>query len=342
MEVPLFFETSLILILLVVSGVFSGSETALFSLTLLKRERIRKRSETAAGFIEFLLTRPNRLITTILIGNDLVNIAASVLSASLFVSLYGGSGRWIAIAVMTPLTLIFAEVIPKTLFMAHNERIAPVVAGPLTVFQKFIAPVRWAFEKISNALIARAGLKRSDRSTALMEDDFLDMVDDSHLKGQLKASEKELIHNVFEFSDVRVVDVMTPFDRMVVLSDDIKAQEILSLVNETRHARIPVYSKNRRHIAGILYVKDLLKVDFKRTNPQARILPQLIRRPYFIPETKKADELFNILKQKRIHMAICLNDRQEVSGLVTMEDLLEELFGEIYDEYDEVPGEHTA
>ncbi|MEA3416797.1 MAG: hemolysin family protein [Thermodesulfobacteriota bacterium] len=334
MEFTIIIKICIIFFLLIFSGFFSGSETALFSLSLMQRERIRRSKNKKAAVIDRLLMHPKQLIITILMGNDLVNIAASVVATYLFISILGEHGKWAAIVILTPLTLLFAEVIPKTFSVAHNERVAPFVSGPLYLFSKLITPLRWIFNESANLIIKFSGFEKQKPPSAIMEDDFRDMVDLSHRGGELKKMEKELIHNVFEFSDTHLFEAMTPVEKMFCLTEDMDIDTILKHIKKTPFSRIPVCKETADKITGILYVKDLLKVKSKKISGQTKLLPKICRKPFFIPETKMVDELFYILKQKHTHIAICLNDQGMVSGLVTMEDLLEELFGEIYDEHD--------
>ena len=336
MEVNLFFKAALIIFLLIFSGFFSGSETALFSLSLLQRERLRKSGNKRAALIDKLLLRPRRLIVTILMGNDMVNIAASVIATYLFVSLFGEHGKWVAIAAMLPLTLIFAEVIPKTLGVTHNERIAPLISAPLNTFAKLISPLRWIFIKLTDCFIKLLGIEKHKPSPTIMEDDFRDMVDLSYKDGELKIVERDLIHNVFEFSDTHVFEVMTPKENIFCLPYDMDAESIVKSVKQNHYSRIPVFKGNINNIIGILYAKALLKVVTKKYKGKAKLLPGICRTPYFIKENMKIDEVFYSMQQQRTHIAICLNEQGKVSGLVTLEDLLEELFGEIYDENDPV------
>lgn len=333
MELTIIIKISMIFFLLLISGFFSGSETALFSLSLMQRERIRRSKHKRAALIDKLLMHPKQLIITILMGNDFVNIASSVAATYLFVSIVGEHGKWVAIAIMTPLTLLFAEVIPKTFSAAHNERVAPFVSKPLDLFGKLISPLRLVLNYVASFIIKLSGAEKQKASPAIMEDDFRDMVDLSHKEGELKKMEKELINNVFEFSDTHVFEVMTPLEKMFCLTEDMDMDTILKHIKAVRFFRIPVRKENTDKITGILYVKDLLKIKIKKTDGKTKLLPKICRKPFFIPETKKVDELFYILKQKHTHIAICLNKQGMVSGLVTMEDLLEELFGEIHDEH---------
>lgn len=322
----------LILFLVCLSGFFSGTEAAMFSLSRLQRERLKRKDREGARLIETLLHSPRNLIITILVGNDLINITSSVIATFLFVDLFQESGKWIALAVMTPLTLIFAEVVPKTLAVARNEQFAVLASRPLYNFQRAVSPLRWAFDRAGAGILRLLRIDKRAPIPGLMEDEFLTMVDESHKSGALHRDERELIHNVFEFSDTRVHAVMTPLSEIFELPVDLPVHEVIRKIKENPHSRIPVYRGQPENIVGVLYAKDLLRIDLRRS--QSRILPQIARKPFFVFESRLIGDLFQLLKQKRIHLAICMNSQGTVTGLVTMEDLLEELFGEIYDEHD--------
>ena len=325
---------SIILLLLIFSGFFSGSETALFSLSSIQRERIKRTGHKKSLLINKLLSRPRKLIVTILIGNDMVNIAASVIAASLFVSFNKDHGEWIALAVMTPVTLIFAEVIPKTLGLTYNERIAPFISAPLYYFSKLIFPLKFILYNISILLSKLVGFEKRHISTAIMEDEFRALVDQSHESGEINRAERDLIHNVFEFSDTQAFEIMTPLNEIFSLSEDMTIDRAVKSVQQSRFLRIPVYRNRFDNIVGILYTKDLLKMNPGKYNENEKIIQKIYRTPFFVDENIKTDDLFHILKKKRIHIAICINKQGKVTGLLTMDDLLGELFGEIHDEYD--------
>jgi len=330
----LLLNISIILLLLIFSGFFSGSETALFSLSSIQRERIKRTGHKKSLLINKLLSRPRKLIVTILIGNDMVNIAASVIAASLFVSFNKDHGEWITLAVMTPVTLIFAEVIPKTLGLTYNERIAPFISLPLYFFSKLIFPLRFILYNISILLSKIAGFEKRHISTAIMEDEFRALVDQSHESGEINRAERDLIHNVFEFSDTQAFEIMTPLNEIFSLSEDMTIDRAVKSVQQSRFLRIPVYRNRFDNIVGILYTKDLLKMNPGKFNENEKIIQKIYRTPFFVDENIKTDDLFHILKKKRIHIAICINKQGKVTGLLTMDDLLGELFGEIHDEYD--------
>ncbi len=325
---------AILLILLIFSGFFSGSETALFSLSPIQRERIKRKNINKSLLINRLLSRPRKLIVTILIGNDMVNIAASVIAASLFVSFYENYGEWIAMAVMTPVTLIFAEVVPKTLAITYNEKVASAICGPLHLFSKIIFPIQFVLYNISITLAKIAGFEKHHIPAIIMEDEFRALVDQSHESGEINRAERDLIHNVFEFSDTHAFEIMTPLDEIFSMSEDMTIERAVKEVQESRFLRIPVYRESFDNIVGILYTKDLLKINSAKSVGAGNTIQKIYRKPFFVNEKIKTDDLFHILKKKRIHIAICINKQGKVTGLLTMDDLLGELFGEIHDEYD--------
>ncbi|MDQ1329773.1 MAG: HlyC/CorC family transporter [Thermodesulfobacteriota bacterium] len=325
---------SIILLLLIFSGFFSGSETALFSLSSIQRERFKRAGNRKSLLINKLLSRPRKLIITILIGNDMVNIAASVIATSLFVSYSKDQGQWIAMAVMTPMTLIFAEVIPKTLALTYNERIAPFVSTPLYFFSQLILPIRFVFYNISLLISKISGFEKRNVTSIIMEDEFRALVDESHESGEINRAERDLIHNIFEFSDTHAFEIMTPLNEIFSLSEDMTIEKAVKEVHQSRFLRIPVYRDSIDNIVGILYTKDLLKIDITKYSKEVNTIRKICRKPFFVNENIKTDDLFHILKRKRIHIAICVNKQGKITGLLTMDDLLGELFGEIHDEYD--------
>ncbi|MBU1169664.1 MAG: hemolysin family protein [Proteobacteria bacterium] len=323
-----------IVFLLLISGFFSGSEASLFSLNLVQKERLKSQSPKTASLIDMLINHPKQLIITILVGNDMINIAASVIATGLFVSRFQDMGQWVTIAVMTPVTLIFAEIIPKTIAVVHNEKLAPIVTGPLNAFYRFIFPLRWLFEITADSLIRLFGVYKKEKEPVIMEDDFRDMVDLSHKDGEILGLERDFIHNVFEFSDTRVNSVMTPIKKIESIPENLEFKEIIKRVKKNPHSRIPVYSGEKTNITGFLYVKDLLKIKRNQKDTNS-VISELIRPPLFILDSRMVDDIFYFLKEKRTHIALCHDANGDISGLITMEDLLEELFGEIYDENDQ-------
>ena len=339
-------KISFLFVLLLCSGFFSSSETSIFSLGRLERYRIREEKETLISrCLQQLVEQPRRLIVTILIGNELVNITISALSASLVDNVFF---TWtplvstdpvllktvIATAVCFPLLLVFGEITPKTIALYNPRKSARFAAVPLRMFYSLIAPVRWVLSSLSNGIVRLFFGESPMVDAPITEEEFRNLVDQSNEDGVLREAEREVIHNIFDFGETRVSEVMTPRTDMFCHQADQSLEEILKVIEEQHYSRIPVYEEDKDDITGILYCKDLLGLT---ANPEKRRdwdLRALLRKPYFIPQTKQASDLFREFRHNRIHLAIVVDEYGGVAGLVTMEDLLEELFGEILDDYD--------
>ncbi len=339
-------KISFLFVLLLCSGFFSSSETSIFSLGRFERYRIREEKKTLISrCLQQLVERPRRLIITILIGNELVNITISSLSASLVDS---ALLNWaplassdpvllktvFATAVCFPLLLIFGEITPKTMALYNPRRFARFAAIPLRLFYSLIAPVRWVLATLANSIVRLFVGEFPAVEAPITEEEFRNLVDQSNEEGVLWEAEREFIHNIFDFGETRVSEVMTPRTDMFCLQADQSLEEILKVIEEQHYSRIPVYEEDKDDITGILYCKDLLGLTIDPEKPGDRSLRALLRKPYFIPQTKKASELFREFRFNRIHLAIVVDEYGGVAGLVTMEDLLEEIFGEILDDYD--------
>ncbi len=322
----------LLAFLLILSGFFSSSETSLFSLTSLHLHKMRTERSQFLSYVQRLLKFPRRLLITILVGNESVNVAISVISAAIFIYFMGKEGKWLAIAVATPLLLIFGEAIPKTLAIINPIGFSSYVSPPLTVFSGIVHPIVWVLEKISGFFVNLFRVRDSKRGDVLMEDEFRTLVDAGHEEGALEEPQRDLINRVFELRDTSISYVMTPRVDMFCLpiSMDIKSMEMKII--GARHSRIPVYGDNSDDILGILYVKDLMSMIARKEI--AVSIEALLRKPYFVPLEKTADSLLRDFQARKIHMAIVVDEYGGVAGVVTMEDILENLFGDIYDEYD--------
>jgi len=336
MELDVVLKLLLFFALLLMSGFFAGSETALFSLGPIHLMKLEEEGHPRAHLVRTLLEQPRRLIATIFIGNELVNIAASALMASTTHSLLGGR-PWIVTAVSTvisvALILFIGEITPKNLAVRMVERWSCIAARPLSLLAVLMAPVRWSIEKIADAVVHLLGRKvpSTHGTGAVGEDEFLTMVDAVKDGGDIDEKEQTLIHKVFEFGDRKVTEVMTPANKVLALSFHLSLGRVLAEVRNSIFSRIPVYHENRNRIVGVLYAKDLIQVAFKvgRSTPR---LQDLLHPGYFIPKTTKCEQLFREFRRRRTHLAFVVDEYGHFIGLVTMEDLLEELFGEIRDE----------
>ena len=350
MSAILITKSAVLLLLILFSAFFSGSETSFFSLGRIERYRLRNGNESLTQrWVHQLVQRPRRLLVSILVGNECINITASAITASLTNDVFA---RWLpqsaadgfflktlaATAVIFPLILIFGEITPKTLALRNPQRFARFVVVPLRLFVRLITPVRWVLHGLAIRMAHLTLGSVPSGESPITEKEFRTLVDMSKEEGELWESEHQFIHNIFEFGETRVSEVMTPRTDMVCLRLGQSLQETLQAIEDHHFSRIPAYEKDKDDIVGVLYSKDLLQEGLDPALQETWNLRSILRKPYFIPQTKKANDLFREFRVNRIHMAIVVDEYGGVAGLVTMEDLLEDLFGEILDEYDpEVP-----
>jgi len=313
---------------------FTSSEAALFSLGRLGLQKLKEESHPRHTLIERLLSRPRQLMISILIGNETVNVAISSLTSALFIGLWGDTAKWLAIPVVVFLVLPFGEVIPKTMAIRHPEKVAPLVAYLVERFVVLFGPLHWVVRKFLDMTWKLARVSPETSSIPLTEEDFKNLVETSHREGALEEAEKHFIHRVFEFGDQTVRNIMTPRASVFALPLSTNLGDAIEALREHRFSRVPVYRKNPEEIVGVLYAKDLLRTRGRRKGPEGEGLRAFIRKPHFVPLSKKLDDLFKDFQQQRIHLAVVVDEYGSMAGIVTLEDLLEELFGEIYDELD--------
>lgn len=333
MESSLFIRFILLVGLLFLSGFFSGSETAFFSINKHQTKKFETSNKLSYQSAYRLLKNPRGLIITLLIGNELVNVAISVIVTSIMV--FHGN-VYFAVFTSATLLLVFGEVIPKTIGVIYPERFSLTSAIPLRLFYKLVKPVRRGLAAFVDFVGGLIGFQSKELGYAITEDEFKTLVNMGHDEGILEVEEKELIHKVFEFGDTKVSEVMTPRTDIFSLSIEEELEELFPKIKETLFSRVPVYQDNLDTVIGILYIKDLLSIFRKGVNKTGGFkLKKFLHFPYFVPETKKVSELLKEFQANKIHMAIVMDEYGGVSGLATMEDLLEELVGEITDEFDE-------
>jgi len=316
-------------VLLGFSAFFSSSETSLFSLSTLQLEQMRRDDNPHIDLIERLLSEPRRLIVTILIGNEFVNVAASVISAALIIELLGAESKFLNLLVMVPILLLVGEITPKTLAIRNNVAFATWQSRPISVFAALIKPLRLIIRALAEWIITRIVGKERTRGNIITEDMVRALAHEAVGEGALDRSEAQYIEQIFEFGDKTVGQLMTSRSNVFFLPVDMPLDEILSEVRRTRHTKIPVYRDHRDQIVGVLYPRDLLGVDFENAPADPDFLLRLLRQPYFVPESKSAGDLFRTFCTRHLSLAIAVDEFGGITGLITMEDLLECIFGEI-------------
>ncbi|WP_321370085.1 CNNM domain-containing protein [uncultured Desulfuromusa sp.] len=319
-----------LLLLLVLSGFFSGSETALLSLDKLRVLFLQQRQYRNADKLAKLLDNPDRLLSGILVGNNLVNIAASVIATGLFVSYFGEQGEWLTVLVLTPVVLIFSEVCPKTYAAQYPEKMSFLVLNPIRFVVWVLAPVIFVVSSISRMMTSLIRKKNAE-SFSVSEDEIRAMIEVGEESGVVAAEQREMLHGIFDLSETRVRDIMIP--RTEVTGVDLSAdfQDVLTVAREARHSRFPVFSENLDTIIGVIHSKDILGYVGQ---VEKFSLKELCRSPYYVPESKRIGVLLQSFRKKREHLAIVVDEYGGMEGIVTLEDVVEEIVGEIHDEYD--------
>jgi gliding motility-associated protein GldE len=323
------FELVVLGVLLVLSGFFSGSETALLSLNKFRLRKLVDEGRKNATVLEALLKHPNKMLAAILVGNNLVNVAIAAIMTSLAIDLLGSTGIGVATGVATLLILVFGEIFPKSFATKNAERLSLWVARPIQITVVLFSPIVKVFSVFTDIILKMTG--GENKYPFVSEEELKLLMDLGAEEGIIEEEEKEMIHGIFEFSDTLVREIMTQRTDMNRVDVNKSFSEVIGFVIETGHSRIPVYDKTIDNIIGILYAKDLLqaKSDKRKFN-----LKKSVRPAYFVPETKKLDDLFREMRTKKVQIAIVLDEYGGTAGLVTLEDLLEEIVGEIADEYD--------
>jgi len=333
----LIFEVIALLGLIILSAFFSGTETALFSLHKLQLKKMQKEEENnwRIKSIIRLLDDPQRTLISLLIGNMFVNIAASSLATYLAIKLFGDIGIGIASGIMIFVILVFGEIIPKSLAVANAENISKKVARPIEIISTGLLPLIKFFKTIISALYYFSRMKKNKVKKEITEQDLISLIDAGKDEGIIKEEEKKMIRNIFEFGDTMVKEVMIPRVDMACIPSDTKLGSILKLIKKMGHSRIPVHEETVDNIIGILYAKDLLGIyEQWYTSKEKFDLKEIIRKAYFVPENKKIDDLLEIFQRDKIQIAIAIDEYGGTAGLITMEDVVEEVVGEIIDEYD--------
>ncbi len=338
MEIGWLNRVIILLFLLFCSAIFSGSEVALFSLDEKKIDDIKKDSGILGKYISELLFFPKRLLVTILIGNTIANVAASIISVSLALEIAilndipVDIALLIQIIVLTIFVILFAEITPKVWANRHPAYFSKIIAFPLYWVSFFISPISKLLTNIIKKATSRVKYDKS--KTALSSTEIADLADIGVEKGTLEVEEHGLIHGLVAFKLINVREIMTPRVDMVSVPLNIKLSELIDLIKDSGYSRIPVYKDDLDNILGILYAKDLLPYLNSELNISSFEIEKIIRECIFVPETKPISKLMHEFQEKNMHLSIVVDEYGGTSGLITLEDILEEIVGEIRDEFD--------
>lgn len=319
----------IIIILLLLSAFFSSAETAFTMVNKIKIRSLIEDGNKRAITVGKIIDNSGKMLSAILIGNNIVNISASALMTSLTIRLWGSYATGIATGVMTVLVLIFGEITPKTTATIYAEKFALVYA-PVVYFIMFIfTPVIFIIDKLSGAILKLIHVDANNKHNKITEEELRTFVQVSHEDGVIESNEKKIINNLFDFGDTEAKDVMIPRIDMTLADVNTGYDDIIELFRETKYTRIPIYEGNPDNVIGILNIKDLILSQHNDFN-----IRSIMRKPFFTYEHKNTSELFNVMQRSSHSISIVLDEYGSTAGMITTEDLLEEIVGEIRDEYD--------
>lgn len=336
--------TGIIFFLLLLSGLFSGSETALTAASKARIHQMAKQGDKRAKRVADLIDDKERLIGAILLGNNLVNILASALATSLFLTLMGDEGVFIATAVMTALVLIFAEVLPKSYAIANTERMALAVSAVIRFVVFLFAPIVSLVQQIVRVTLKLFRVDISSIDNALSpQEEIRGAIDLHRQEGGLVKEEQHMLGSILDLEDVTIEDVMLHRKSMQMLDVNAPTDEIIAAVVRSSYTRLPLYENEPENIVGVLHAKDVLRALRRAGGQMHRFnVKRIMTKPWFVPETTSLKEQLNAFLERKSHFALVVDEYGDIQGLVTLEDILEEIVGDIADEHDfDLPGVRT-
>jgi len=324
------YEIISLIILIGLSGFFSGLEVALVGIQRSKVRQMLNEKLPGATSLDKLKSNPSRMMASVNLGNNLVNVAATALATDIALKTFESAGLAIAIGVMTFLILIFGEITPKTYCNANAAKIALRYSRVLLAFSYAFYPIVWMFEKITKGIIHLTG--STQEPPGLTEEEIKGVIEQGLHDKAIEKQESELVHGALNFDDIIIRSVMTSRTKMFTLNSKMLLFEALPMINKSGFSRIPIYGKNQDEVIGIVNVRDVLKCLEKEEKMIS--LQQISRKPIFVSQEKKVNDLLKEMQGRKSHMAIVLDEFGGVEGCVTLEDLVEEIVGEIHDETD--------
>ena len=320
-----------IIVLVFLSAFFSSAETALTTCNKIKMRTLAENGDAKAKRVLRITDDSGKMLSAILVGNNIVNLTASSLATSLATRVWGSVAVGIATGILTLVVLIFGEISPKTLATIYADRIALIYSGIISFLMKLLTPAIFIVNKLAMGFLFLLRVDPNKAENAMTEDELRTIVDVSHEEGVIETEERQMINNVFDFGDAQAKDVMVPRIDMTFASIDNTYQELLTIFQEDHYTRLPVYEGSTDNVVGIINMKDLLLYEDR----EQFHLRDILRKPYYTYEHTSTSELMLEMRKSSINIAIVLDEYGATAGLITLEDLLEEIVGEIRDEYDD-------
>ena len=331
MDSEIALQAIILLLLLALSAFFSSAETALTTVSLIRMRTLAEEGDKRAALVLKIREKDQKMLSAILVGNNIVNLSASALTTSIALRLFGSVFAGAATGILTLLILIFGEISPKTVASLRAEQLSRAYARPIYLLMEVLTPVIWVVNTLSRGFLRLLGVDPDRGKDRFTEEELRTIVDVSEEQGIIENEEREIIHNVFDFTDAEAKEVMVPRIHMTACEVSQGYEEIFGIFRETGYSRLPVYEGSTDNVIGILYLKDLVFFEDKEGFSARKVC----REPYYTYEQKNTAELLAEMRAHSISIAIVLDEYGQAAGLITLEDLLEEIVGEIHDEYDE-------
>ena len=323
----------IIIVLIFLSGFFSSAETAFSTLNMVRMRNLEEEGSKKAARVNKILESYSKMLSAILIGNNIVNLTASSLTTAFVIGVCGNAYIGLGTGILTIVVLLGGEIIPKTWANLNSEKLALAYSSVIYALMKIMTPVIFIVDLLSKGILKLLHVDPNKKMDTITESELKTYVDVSHEDGQIESDEREMIYNIFEFSDTCVKDIMIPRTNMVTVNADESVNDLIKIFHESMYTRIPVYQEDKDSMIGFVNIKDLF---IARISGQKNItLKSLLREAYYTYEYKKNADLLLEMREKSMNVAFVLNEYGSTVGMVTLEDLLEELVGEIRDEYDE-------
>ncbi len=331
LQVDMIFRIGLQILLLTASAFFSGSETALFSLSRLDLQQMRRAHNPRFDLLHSLLERPRQLIISILCGNEIINVAATANMTGILVALYGAEqGGVLNILVMVPLLLLFGEVTPKTIAVSDPVKVSTrIIALPLSIWVKLITPFRWVIRLVADRLTTLLVGEETTAENILQVDEFRTLVDEVVKGGELSTSERALIYNLLEAGTTEVIEIMIPRTQTAFIDVETPVAEIVEQVRTLKYTRLPVFRETRDNLVGFIHAEDILQRVLDDTDFHTLKIDDILHPTVIVPPTKKVDEMFDFFLDHKVQAAAVLNEFGGIDGLVTLKSVLSFVFGKI-------------
>ncbi|MFZ3122484.1 MAG: hemolysin family protein [Thermodesulfovibrionales bacterium] len=339
METHSIFSIIIIALSIVFIAILASAESSFIAVNKIRIRSLMEKGDIRAKAVQKLLDEHDKLFSAVILSGTLFTILATSIGTAFALKYFGEDGIIIAIIVMTFLTVVFGELAPKTFAVTHSEKVSLLLARPVAFYIRLISPLVWIFKVTSNLIIRMLGGKKKPISPFVTEEEIKTMINIGEEEGTLEEEEKQMLHKVFEFGDKVVTEAMVPRTEIVSIPDDSTVGDALKLVLEEGYSRYPVVKENIDSVTGILYVKDIVKQMAQGKIENYTPITEIVREAYYIPENKMVTELLDEMQKNKFQIAIVMDEYGGTAGLITLEDIMEEIVGGLQDEFEAMEGE---